>query len=216
MKLAAAAGVDLRGRIELEKLVPPGGGMGGGSSDAAGVLVALNEVWGLHWEPEQLEKLAAELGSDVPFFVRAQPSLCTGRGEIMTPLPGKHQMFAVLILPGKGCATKEVFAAFDHGHGTAERKKTDWAACAAAQAEQLNEILANDLEPAAFVIAPWLKALRNKTQEAAGQRVMMTGSGSTLFTLFSTREKAETVRNNVQGHLEPPGSCVLTEVLLRG
>src|SRR4051794_21797082 len=66
LALAAAAGVVPRGRIVLDKVLPPGGGIGGGSADAAAVLVALNQAWGLHWELSQLEGIAAGLGSDIP------------------------------------------------------------------------------------------------------------------------------------------------------
>ncbi len=77
--------------IHLHKILPPGGGLGGGSSDAANALVALNAAWELNWDEERLIKIAAELGSDVPFFVPGRAQLCTGRGEIMTALPGEAE-----------------------------------------------------------------------------------------------------------------------------
>ena len=204
LKLAAAVGTATgedaglavgRAHITLHKVLPPGGGLGGGSSDAAAALVALNEAWGLHWDEPRLERLAAELGSDVPFFIRGMPSLCRGRGEIMTPLPLRESLFAALLIPPWGCPTKAVYQAFDAGRRhTPALPPTDWAALAAAPAEQLNGLLVNDLEPGAFFVAPQLAALRDRAAGIAGQRVHLTGSGSTLFTLCSNSVAAGDVQ----------------------
>ncbi len=112
-KLAQAANIPPRAHILLHKVIPPGGGLGGGSSDAAQTLVALNQFWNLNWPAQRLEKIAAELGSDIPFFIQQRPSLCTGRGEIMSPLMPQHPLFAVLLMPPIGCPTKDVYQAFD-------------------------------------------------------------------------------------------------------
>ena len=87
LALAAHANRPAQARITLHKSVPPGGGMGGGSSDAANTLTALNALWNLNLPDESLEQIAAALGSDVPFFIRQTAALCTGRGEIMSPPP---------------------------------------------------------------------------------------------------------------------------------
>jgi 4-diphosphocytidyl-2-C-methyl-D-erythritol kinase len=193
MQLAAAAGIEATGRIELHKVLPPGGGLGGGSSDAASVLLALNVAWGLHWGTEKLEAIAAELGSDVPFFVGARAALCTGRGEIMTPLSPRHLLFAVLIIPPRGCPTKEVYQAFDAGHRENDIGRTDWKALAMAEAKALNEMLVNDLARGAFHVAPWLEELRDRAAASVGQKVHVTGSGSTLFTLAGSSVEADEI-----------------------
>ncbi len=171
LKLAAAAGIQPRGTITLHKVLPPGGGLGGGSSDAANALLALNHAWNLHWPEEQLITLAAELGSDVPFFIPGRASLCTGRGEVMTDLRGKAgPLFAILLIPPMGCPTKDVYAAFDRGeqHDASLRNKpTDWVRAASAAADELLELLVNDLEPAAFFVAPWLKELRSRAKKSS-------------------------------------------------
>jgi 4-diphosphocytidyl-2-C-methyl-D-erythritol kinase len=195
LKLAAAAGMSPYGWIVLHKVLPPGGGLGGGSSDAASVLLALNEAWEVGWELPRLEALASELGSDVPLFVRGEASLCTGRGEIMRPLRGRGggvggsgPLFAVLLLPPFGCGTKEVYQAFDAalagGGAEAQRPdRIDWERVASATPEELNEMLFNDLAEPAFQVAPALRELRDKAVQIAGQKVHVTGSGSTLYTL---------------------------------
>jgi 4-diphosphocytidyl-2-C-methyl-D-erythritol kinase len=208
-KLAAAAGLTPRGKITLHKVLPPGGGIGGGSSDAASALVALNQAWNLHWDDAQLEALAGELGSDVPFFVAARSSLCTGRGEIMTPLRMAQPLFAVLVIPPQGCPTKDVYQAFDAGHQhQPPREKTNWHQCAHAPAGELAELLVNDLEPAAFAVAPWLNDLRRQAATALGRPVHMTGSGSTLFTLCSSGQEAETLHARLSAAL----ACVCVPV----
>jgi 4-diphosphocytidyl-2-C-methyl-D-erythritol kinase len=205
VKLAAAAGVEPRGKITLHKVLPPGGGIGGGSSDAAAALVALNEAWELHWSLDRLEAVAAQLGSDIPFFVRGRPSLCTGRGEIMTPLPLTQPLFAVLVIPPQGCPTKDVYQAFDAGHQhRPAHPKTDWQRCALASATELSTLLVNDLEPAAFTVAPWLADLRQQAAAALGRKVHMTGSGSTLFTLCSSGLEAGAIQARLAAALPCP------------
>jgi 4-diphosphocytidyl-2-C-methyl-D-erythritol kinase len=192
LTLAAAASIAPRGRIVLHKNLPPGGGIGGGSGDAAATLVTLNQAWNLHYPPDKLEAIAATLGSDISFFIRGIPSLCTGRGEIMTPLAPRRPLFAVLLIPPFGCPTKDVYQAFDRGvqHMPA-RPPTDWQKCAAASADELSELLVNDLEPAAFSVAPGLTSLRERAAKALHRRVHLTGSGSTLFVLFDSRAEAD-------------------------
>lgn len=214
LKLAEAAGIQPRARITLHKVLPPGGGIGGGSSDAASALVALNEAWDLRWDDARLETIAAQLGSDVPFFVAARQSLCTGRGEIMTRLRSFQPLHAVLIIPPQGCPTGDVYKAFDAGHRhSPPREKTNWCACASASADALSDLLVNDLEPAAFSVAPWLAALRDKAQVLAGQKVHMTGSGSTLFTLCSSGHAAGLLEARLAAGLDRDCYCVPVRIL---
>jgi 4-diphosphocytidyl-2-C-methyl-D-erythritol kinase len=216
MKLAAAAGIEAKGKIRLHKVLPPGGGIGGGSSDAAQALVALNEAWGLHWPEGRLESIAAELGSDIPFFVRCKPQLCTGRGEIMTPLHPAYPLFAVLLIPPKGCPTKDVYQAFDAGHQhKPPAARTYWIKLSRARGHELSVLLVNDLEPAAFAVAPWLRELRDQAAHAVrgGRPVHMTGSGSTLFALCDSGAEAGELATKLQAALNDQCVCVPVEVL---
>ena len=222
LALAKAGGIAARGRIELHKVLPPGGGLGGGSSDAANALVALNEAWGLGMSEEKLIQIAAGLGSDVPFFVNGRPSLCTGRGEVMTVLRNAHPLFAVLIISPGGCPTGEVYKAFDQGHaaptrrGEAERWSGDtWCRYAASSAEELSAILMNDLEAAALHVAPWLQAVKEKAFVAAGggRALHMTGSGSTLFALCGSGAEAGELQGLWAKALGPDYGVVAVKVL---
>ena len=208
IKLAEAAGIQPHVKIELHKILPPGGGLGGGSSDAALALVALNQAWGLDLDLVQLLALAADLGSDVPFFVQGRPALCMGRGEIISPLSPRHPLFAVLILPPEGLSTKLVFSTFDASRLSGNLPAIDWCQIASLPARQLNEILINDLEQAAFTVAPWLQQLRDLSERACGQKIRMTGSGSTLFTLCGSSLAASDIHNRLSAELPGNTMCV--------
>jgi len=123
-------------------------------------------------------------------------------GEVMTPLPARQALCAVLILPTQGCPTKDVYQAFDR-LPIRDTPPTAWKKVAGMSAEELNGVVVNDLEAAAYLVAPWLRELRDLAEKAAGRRVMMTGSGSTLFTLAGSSVKAEEVKGRLERALPP-------------
>lgn len=184
--LFAAAQQAPRGHITLHKLIPPGGGLGGGSSDAAATLIALNAACNLQKSPEELCTLALTLGSDVPFFVPCVSALCRGRGEIMEPLNFRSDIYAVLLIPPQGVSTRLVYEIFDDPKHPQPTQSLPWQTLAAASVPEINATIFNDLAAAAFRAAPWLGALRDEIAGAAGQPVHLSGSGSALFTLFSS------------------------------
>jgi 4-diphosphocytidyl-2-C-methyl-D-erythritol kinase len=131
----------------------------------------------------------------VPFFVAASfhgPSAaCAGRGEIVRPLPPPAPRWAVLVLPPFGLATGDVYGRFDAlrlGDDAAMAAEADWRRWATLRARELLPRLVNDLEPAAFSLSPPLAALRDEVERTAGRVVRMSGSGSSLFTLFDADE----------------------------
>jgi 4-diphosphocytidyl-2-C-methyl-D-erythritol kinase len=210
---AGIAGGEANARIHLHKVLPPGGGLGGGSSDAASALIALNELWQAGVTDEVLQELAAKLGSDVPFFMGAKPSLCTGRGEIVQPLPPTRKMFAVLLIPPRGCPTKEVFQAFDAMAAGKRVEKIDWERLARLPVEQLQREMVNDLAAAAYQIAPWLGDLRKQAEGAIDRAVHLTGSGSTLFVLASSAAEASRLERRLREVVADEVAVVPTEIL---
>lgn len=177
-------------RIHIDKLIPTGGGLGGGSSDAAGTMLALRSLWQMKMTTEQMAALAAGIGSDVPFFLHGVSARCRGRGERIEPLVRTASLFAVLIIPPTGTSTAAVYRAFDQL--PAQQGRTmDYAGMVQAPAEVIDHMIFNDLEPAAFAVAPWLNDLQRKAAKAVNQRVHMSGSGSTLFTLHDRADEAE-------------------------
>ncbi|HET7720029.1 MAG TPA: 4-(cytidine 5'-diphospho)-2-C-methyl-D-erythritol kinase, partial [Acidimicrobiales bacterium] len=148
----ALALVDRRAAVRLEKAIPSGAGLGGGSADAAAVL---------RWAGCEDLEVAARLGADVPFCLRGGRARVTGVGEELEPLPFEAATFT-LLTPPVHCSTMEVYRAWDElGGPTGEGP--------------------NDLEPAALVVAPELRDWRELLGEATGRTPVLAGSGSTWF-----------------------------------
>jgi 4-diphosphocytidyl-2-C-methyl-D-erythritol kinase len=192
--------------ISLAKRIPAGGGLGGGSSDAARTLLGLDRLWSLHQSLEQLGEIAATLGSDVPFFLHGPSSICSGRGEFVQPTPAPRlARWATLFLPGIAVPTGDVYRKFDDlrlGESGLEGRQPDWQEWAALSAGPLLSRLANDLEAPAFALVPRLCELRDRLEDALGRVIRMSGSGSTLFTLFDTHDQAERAAQLVQARHE--------------
>ncbi len=109
--LAERANVEAGLRIRLEKHIPSGAGLGGGSSDAASALFAASKIWNLDWTKDQLAELSAELGSDIPWFFAGGAGLVHGRGEHVTPIDGIPALDVVIACPSDGLSTAKVYAA---------------------------------------------------------------------------------------------------------
>jgi 4-diphosphocytidyl-2-C-methyl-D-erythritol kinase len=182
--------------VRLHKRIPVGAGMGGGSSDAARTLLALNRLWNVRLDGNALSALAGELGSDVPFFLGKSSALCSGRGEIIEAAAAPAPRCCVLILPPYSLSTREVYERFDAlARDEGGRSKDEailqvpgWARLPAAE---LMGRLFNDLEEAAFSIRPELGELREELERTLGWVVRMSGSGSTLFTLADGMEEGK-------------------------
>ncbi|MEO6434818.1 MAG: 4-(cytidine 5'-diphospho)-2-C-methyl-D-erythritol kinase [Tepidisphaeraceae bacterium] len=193
----------------LHKRIPAGAGLGGGSSDAAATLIGLNRLWKLDWPAARLAGLAAQLGSDVPFFLGGSSSICTGRGEIVRPTPppipmGGPEPWAVLVLPKIEVSTPAVYRRFDEmklGSEQVLRDEPDWLAWSKLSAAELMSRLVNDLEPPAFSLRPELGELRQALERQLGRVVRMSGSGSSLFTLCDSMDEARTLAGEAMGKL---------------
>lgn len=177
----------------LHKRIPMGAGLGGGSSDAARTLLALNQLWGCGRAADALSAFAARFGSDLPFFFHGPSSICRGRGEIVMPIGKPTPRWAVLILPEITMPTAEVYRRFDAmGLGREQDlfDEPDWKNWTMLKSEDLLSRLVNDLEPPAFDISPALGQLRSQHEAMLGRIVRMSGSGSSLFTLFDEETEA--------------------------
>jgi 4-diphosphocytidyl-2-C-methyl-D-erythritol kinase len=181
--------------ISLKKRIPIGAGLGGGSSDGAFTLLALDHLLGMNWSAQRLADFAARFGSDLPFFFHGPSSICTGRGQIVQPIAAPTPRFAVLILPPIHMATPAVYRRFDEMHlGQAESLENppDWRQWTTLSALDLLPRLVNDLEAPAFSLSQPLAELHAKASLVANRIVRMSGSGSSLFTLFDEKDEAET------------------------
>ena len=193
MQMGGAAGSLCDVTAALQKRIPTGAGLGGGSSDGAIALQGLNRLWNAGWDPDELAVLSAELGSDLPFFFHGPSSICSGRGQFVRPTPAPAARWAILALPGIHMPTPAVYRRFDEmGLGNLLRWNDEpaWSTWAALPAIELLPLLVNDLEAPAFAINPDLGRLRMEIEQLLGRPVRMSGSGSSLFTLYDTEPEA--------------------------
>jgi 4-diphosphocytidyl-2-C-methyl-D-erythritol kinase len=185
--LRSASGCAPGAHITVEKSIPIGAGMGGGSSDAATVLLALNRLWRLRWPRGRLIELAATLGADVPFFVGGENAWVEGAGERLTTLPWPPAWYAV-IKPAVSTSTREVFERFRQQAGAAEQGSAailsgslaDALARLRAGEEGGQGFGANQLEPIAAALHPEVTAALEWLRHRFGN-ARMTGSGSAVF-----------------------------------
>jgi 4-diphosphocytidyl-2-C-methyl-D-erythritol kinase len=182
--LQSESGSALGADISIAKRLPSGAGLGGGSSDAATVLLALNRLWGLRWPRQRLLALAPQLGADVPFFVNGRNAFVEGIGERLTPITLPRQWFAV-VKPPVSIPTKAIFESPLLARDTKPvilagflADPTLWASDAADRVGGCE--LRNDLQPPAESRAPEVKAVARWLAERYGNS-RMTGSGSAVF-----------------------------------
>ena len=185
--LQAESGCTLGADISIDKQVPWGAGMGGGSSDAATTLLALNRLWGLRWPRARLLALGARLGADVPFFIGGQNAFVEGIGEQLTPARLLRQWFAV-VKPAAAIATAEIFS-----HPLLQRDtKSVIVTGSLAEDPELKQFCTgygrNDLQAAAESRCPEV-AQAARWLEARFGNSRMTGSGSAVFARAGTGEQ---------------------------
>ncbi|NQU45202.1 4-(cytidine 5'-diphospho)-2-C-methyl-D-erythritol kinase [bacterium] len=181
-------------RARLQKHIPVGGGLGGGSSDAAATLRGLRHLYDLDIDDEALAALALKLGADVPFFLGPPCAIGRGIGEQLTPAPRTAPFWAILACPPFGVATPEVYRRYQPAatHETGNLTAL-LAALAARNCQATLSACFNEMEELAFGIEPRLGHLRAKLEQIAARPVRMSGSGSTLYTLAASRQEAEEI-----------------------
>lgn len=201
-------------RMSIHKGIPVAGGMAGGSADAAAALVALNALWRLEMGRDELAKLAAELGSDVPFALQGGTALGTGRGEQLVPVLTRHTYHWVLALHREGMDTPGVFAEYDRLRensapegGAPEGGEPDVGgdvepvleALASGDPRQLALLLGNDLQAAAVSLRPELRRTLRAGVEAGALAGVISGSGPTCAFLCTDADAAVRVAAELSG-----------------
>ena len=203
--------------VHIEKRIPVGAGLGGGSSNAATALYVLNRVWGRGLSDSALRKLGARLGADVPFFLFAPRAWVTGVGDRLLALPPAQKFAVLLVKPPLRVATKKAYEAFDADLTNSPKsfrmprqiKKRGF------PFKGTVEILENDLEKAVMKTRPILARVRRELQNLKGNGAMLTGSGSAVFTLFKGPDEALSAKRKITGSF-PWWSCVATPRLSMG
>ena len=203
-------------RVELVKRIPMAAGLGGGSSDAAAALRLANRVWQVNWDDSRLAELAAELGSDIPFFLSHGAAICRGRGERVERLPPLPPLYFVVVKPAEALGAGEVYGAHD---SMADQKPP-------IARGQLNRLIANlylggwhdvgmwmhnRLQAAASVVSPCVDKLRRVFAEFDFVAHQLTGSGSAYFGICRhaahARRLASILRTRQLGLVYATRSC---------
>ncbi|MCD7823071.1 MAG: 4-(cytidine 5'-diphospho)-2-C-methyl-D-erythritol kinase [Oscillospiraceae bacterium] len=193
--IKATEGVD----IHVKKNIPSQAGLGGGSSDAATVLRLLNRLYDAKLSYDELRKLAAKVGADVPFLVTGGCALCEGMGEIITPIDNGLGGYVLLVKPDFGISTPEAYRLFDE-------KKLPYGSSSEAvlKSGRFHGLLSNDLEKAVAISE--IDEIKDKLLRLGASDSLMTGSGSCVYGLFEDRAAVEDALASLGGFLCEPVS----------
>jgi 4-diphosphocytidyl-2-C-methyl-D-erythritol kinase len=173
-------------RIHLRKQIPVGAGLGGGSADATYTLLALNELFHLELSYQKLKQLASQLGSDCPFFVEGLTQIAQGRGEVLSPVElDLSNVSLVLLNPGIHVGTKEAYDGVSVSEDVIAVEEIIQKPLG-----QWRELLKNDFESSVFLRHPEIKTLKEALYESGAIYASMSGSGSSVFGLFTSDEAA--------------------------
>jgi 4-diphosphocytidyl-2-C-methyl-D-erythritol kinase len=203
--------------ITIQKRIPIGAGLAGGSANAAAVIVGLDLMWNLGLTQSELQDLGAMLGSDIPFCITGGTALATGRGEKIDPLPDLNHIYVVLAkyrnlpvsTPWAYKTYRQQFGAtYPKSLGDLEVRKQNAGGMLAAIAHQdqtqIAKLLHNDLEKVVLPQYPQVQALRDRFQSLNVLGTMMSGSGSTVFALVESIEQAEQVKGEMRSAFLAP------------
>ena len=182
--------------IELKKKIPHGAGLGGGSSDAAAALLALNELFDTKLPREALAKIAETIGSDVPFFIFQSAALCKGHGELVTPVKLKEKLPIVLLKPAFGVSTAWAYSGWQHSREIPGVRYSEQ--------ECAGRTFVNDLERPVlekFVFLAQLKMWLLDQPEVGA--ALMSGSGSTVFAVMRGNADANVIAKRAKAELDP-------------
>ena len=186
--------------IRIVKRIPAGAGLGGGSGNAAGALVALARHWDLDITPEDLLGRAAEIGSDVPYCIEGGTALASGRGENLTRLASPASIWFVLGMSDRPLSTRDVYEAFvEHAPEDGDKSAPMALALGAGDVVEIAGLLHNDLERPAFALRPELPALKGRMVEAGALGALLSGSGPTIFGVARDEDHARSIAGAVEG-----------------
>ena len=199
-------------KIELTKWIPSAAGLGGASSDCAAALVGANRVWELGLSLTQLHSIAAELGSDVPFFLYGGACRCTGRGEVIEPVTATAGVNLVIVKPPVALSTGDVFSRVDsnetasaagHQNSTAfpTSAETTVEALSTGHSQQIAASLFNRLAKPAAQLTDQLDRMSHLFERAGSLGHQMSGSGSSYFGIFPNRKSARIARQQLASQL---------------
>lgn len=195
--LQRRAGVNSGAKMHLVKRIPTAAGLGGASSDAAAALLAANIGWDLGWSRPRLTALAAELGSDVPFFLFGRAAICSGRGEVVHPVESIGSLSFVVVRPAEGLRTEQVYANCQPPPKPFSIASA-WEGTSRQRAVDVSRSLFNRLQPAAADLSPSIERLRNEFHRVDVLGHQMSGSGTSYFGVCRHARHAERIARRLR------------------
>lgn len=193
-----AAGIKAGARIEIEKRIPVAGGLGGGSSNAAAVLMALSRVWGTELDLKQLIKLAASIGSDVPFFLFGGTAVGVGRGEEVYVTEDVECANILLANPGVGVSTAAAYGGLGRLTRSVPDSMMSVTLLAANHGMPAPARGSNDLEAAVLPVHSEIGELKRRLTDLGASHALMSGSGATVFGVFDNLLTSERARDQLR------------------
>jgi 4-diphosphocytidyl-2-C-methyl-D-erythritol kinase len=192
--LCGLSGAGFPVRIRLQKKIPAEAGLGGGSADAAAVLVGLNELFEIGLDVEDLRSVGAKIGADVPFALTGGTALTEGVGEILTPLPAPPVHHLLVAKPERGADTGGIYRAYDEhpGKGTTSIKPVV-AALRAGDLPALAQAIGNDLERVTMGFVPEVNTHRKDLLRLGAMGAAMSGTGTAVYGIFEKEDEARSV-----------------------
>lgn len=193
-------GIKAGAKITLKKDIPPGAGLGGGSSDAVCALIGLNKLWGIGLSKDEIKTLGSKIGSDMPFFLECPLAIVEGRGEFLTPLRIDIPYFLLVVKPKVSVSTAWAYGEIgERGKGrkpdieltkNANNIKLVYEALKSGDTSFLDDIIYNDFEHIVAKKHPVVASLKEDLLRAGATSAIMSGSGSSVFGLFESKERA--------------------------
>ncbi len=206
-------------KVKLKKNIPIGGGLGGGSADAATMLNALNSMWNTNLSKDALSKIGLEIGCDVPAMLYNSPMIMEGKGEKVSMLSCKENFsfWIVLVYPGFSISTADMYARWDkYGSKDSQSKKKykmQIEGLEAGNFDLIGQGLYNAFECVAFKKYPVLEILKKELELAGANYVLLTGSGSVLFALAQTKAEAKRIGTALKKKINAPLYVAVEQVL---
>ncbi|EFR43532.1 4-(cytidine 5'-diphospho)-2-C-methyl-D-erythritol kinase [Streptococcus pseudoporcinus] len=185
--------------IFLTKKIPVCAGMGGGSSDAAATIRALNQLWDLKMSTAEMIALGMEIGSDVPYCIEAGCSRISGKGEIVQPIDGHFSSWVVLVKPDFGISTRTVFPNVDLENISRVNIDTIVETIEGNDYQAMIAAMGNALEDVSIARKPFIQKIKDKMVSSGADVALMTGSGPSVFALCQSEKQANRVVNSLKG-----------------
>ena len=185
-------------RIFIHKNIPIQAGLGGGSSNAAFTMKAVNQMLKLGIDNDKLKSIGKTLGADVPFFIDCVPCRVTGIGENITPITIKNNYYVLLVKPKQGCSTKETYSKFQQKNHKNINIENVIKALEEGDDELLANSIGNDLEDPAIESVPEIQVIKDYLKSKGLKIVMMSGSGSTVFAMSQDKKLLKTIEEELE------------------